>query len=141
MKERIKAVDFGPFRKTTNALLRSGTIKPQKGVIDDKRVSDHHAIIPTEETPIYQKLSDREQRLYELIVNRFLAVFFGPFRYDQVTAELVVGNETFNARGRTVTDEGWKKVYAYQTRTAVETLPSFKKGEERKSSSSDHDRR
>ena len=60
-------------------LLRSGTIKPQRGVIDDKRVSDHHAIIPTEETPIYQKLSDREQRLYELIVNRFLAVFFGPF--------------------------------------------------------------
>ncbi|WP_210470542.1 DNA topoisomerase III [Sporosarcina sp. 6E9] len=129
LKERIKAVDFGPFRKTTNALLRSGTIKPQKGVIDDKRVSDHHAIIPTEETPIYQKLSDREQRLYELIVNRFLAVFFGPFRYDQVTAELVVGNETFNARGRTVTDEGWKKVYA-SADDAVETLPSFKKGEE-----------
>jgi DNA topoisomerase III len=129
LKERIKAVDFGPFRKTTNALLRSGTIKPQRGVIDDKRVSDHHAIIPTEETPIYQKLSDREQRLYELIVNRFLAVFFGPFRYDQVTAELVVGNETFNARGRTVTDEGWKKVYASDD-DAVETLPSFKKGEE-----------
>ena len=129
LKERIKAVDFGPFRKTTNALLRSGTIKPQRGVIDDKRVSDHHAIIPTEETPIYQKLSDREQRLYELIVNRFLAVFFGPFRYDQVTAELVVGNETFNARGRTVTDEGWKKVYATDD-AAVETLPSFKKGEE-----------
>jgi DNA topoisomerase III len=129
LKERIKAVDFGPFRKTTNALLRSGTIKPQRGVIDDKRVSDHHAIIPTEETPIYQKLSDREQRLYELIVNRFLAVFFGAFRYDQVTAELVVGNETFNARGRTVTDEGWKKVYASDD-DAVETLPSFKKGEE-----------
>ncbi|QUW21090.1 DNA topoisomerase III [Sporosarcina sp. Marseille-Q4063] len=129
LKERIKAVDFGPFRKTTNTLLRSGTIKPQRGVIDDKRVSDHHAIIPTEETPIYQKLSDREQRLYELIVNRFLAVFFGPFRYDQVTAELVVGNETFNARGRTVTDEGWKKVYASDD-DAVETLPSFKKGEE-----------
>ena len=129
LKERIKAVDFGPFRKTTNALLRSGTIKPQRGVIDDKRVSDHHAIIPTEETPIYQKLSDREQRLYELIVNRFLAVFFGPFRYDQVTAELVVGNETFNARGRTVTDEGWKKVYATDD-AAVETLPSFKKGED-----------
>ena len=129
LKERIKAVDFGPFRKTTNALLRSGTIKPQRGVIDDKRVSDHHAIIPTEETPIYQKLSDREQRLYELIVNRFLAVFFGPFRYDQVTAELVVGNETFNARGRTVTDEGWKKVYGTDD-AAVETLPSFKKGED-----------
>ncbi len=54
--DRIKAVDIGPFRKATNTLLRSGTIKPQKGVIDDKRVSDHHAIIPTEETPMLQNL-------------------------------------------------------------------------------------
>ena len=46
-----------------------------------------------------------------------------------MTAELVVGNETFNARGRTVTDEGWKKVYGADDE-AVETLPSFKKGEE-----------
>ena len=91
LKERIKAVDIGPYRKSINALLRSGSVKPQKGVIDDKRVSDHHAIIPTEETPIYQNLSDKEQRLYDLIVNRFLAVFFGPFRYEQVTAELEVG--------------------------------------------------
>lgn len=129
LKDRIKAVDFGPFRKITNTLLRSGAIKPQKGVIDDKRVTDHHAIIPTEETPIFSKLSDREQRLYELIVNRFLGVFFGPFRYDQVTAELVVQNESFNARGRTVTDEGWKKVYETDDEKD-ETLPPFKKGEE-----------
>ena len=129
LKERIKAVDFGPFRKATNALLRSNAFKPQKGVIDDKRVTDHHAIIPTEETPIYQKLSDRERNLYELIVNRFLAVFFGPFRYDQVTAELIVGVESFNARGRTVTDEGWKKVYETDNEK-TETLPSFEKGEE-----------
>ena len=73
--DRIKAVDIVPFRKATNMLLRSGKVKPQRGVIDDKRVSDHHAIIPTEETPILQDLSDKEQRLYELIVNRFLAVF------------------------------------------------------------------
>ena len=56
LKERIKAVDIGPYRKSVNTLLRSGAVKPQKGVIDDKRVSDHHAIIPTEETPILSKL-------------------------------------------------------------------------------------
>ena len=127
--DRIKAVDIGPYRKATNTLLRSGTIKPQKGVIDDKRVSDHHAIIPTEETPLLQNLSDQEQRLYGLIVNRFLAVFFGPFRYDQVTVDLEVGAEKFAARGRTVTDEGWKKVYGVDEE-ASDTLPTFKKGEE-----------
>ncbi len=131
LKERIKAVDIGPYRKATTTLLRAGAVKPQKGVIDDKRVSDHHAIIPTEETPILQNLSDKEQRLYDLIVKRFLAVFFGPFRYDQVTAELAVGGETFKAKGRTVTDEGWKKVYSTDEEEAdTDTLPSFKKGEE-----------
>ena len=131
LKERIKAVDIGPYRKAVNTLFRSGTVKPQRGVIDDKRVSDHHAIIPTEETPILQNLSDKEQRLYDLIVKRFFAVFFGPFRYDQVTAELAVGEETFKAKGRTITDEGWKKVYSTDEEEAdTDTLPSFKKGEE-----------
>ena len=131
LKERIKAVDLGPYRKSVNTLLRSGAIKPQKGVIDDKRVSDHHAIIPTEETPMLQNLSDKEQRLYDLIVKRFLAVFFGPFRYDQVTAELAVGSEMFKAKGRTITDEGWKKVYSTDEEEAdTDTLPAFKKGDE-----------
>ena len=126
--DRIKAVDIVPFRKATNMLLRSGKVQPQRGVIDDKRVSDHHAIIPTEETPILQDLSDKEQRLYELIVNRFLAVFFGPFRYDQLTADLVIGEETFQAKGRTVTDEGWKKVYGIDEGDSA-TLPPFEKGQ------------
>lgn len=126
--DRIKAVDIAPFRKATNMLLRSGKAQPQRGVIDDKRVSDHHAIIPTEETPILQDLSDKEQRLYELIVNRFLAVFFGPFRYDQLTADLVIGGETFQAKGRTVTDEGWKKVYGIDEGDSA-ILPSFEKGQ------------
>ncbi|MFS0575952.1 DNA topoisomerase III [Sporosarcina sp. 179-K 3D1 HS] len=131
LKERIKAVDIGPYRKSVNALLRSNAIKPQKGVIDDKRVSDHHAIIPTEETPILQDLSDKEQRLYDLIVKRFLAVFFGAFRYDQVTAELEAGEELFKAKGRTITDEGWKKVYSTEEEEAdSDALPPFRKGDE-----------
>lgn len=127
--DRIKAVDLPPFRKAVNGLLRKGNPQPQKGVIDDKRVSDHHAIIPTEETPVLQNLSDKEQRLYELIVNRFLAVFFGVFRYDQVTVHLAIGKETFQARGRTVTDEGWKKVYHFDEEDLA-TLPAFTKGDD-----------
>lgn len=129
--DRIKAVDLAPFRKSVNLLVRSGSPQPQKGVIDDKRVTDHHAIIPTEETPILQNLSDKERRLYELIVNRFLAVFFGPFRYDQVTVDLAIGGETFKGRGRTVTDEGWKKVYDFDEEENT-TLPAFSKGQELK---------
>lgn len=131
LMERIKAVDIGPYRKAATTLLRAGKTKPQKGVIDDKRVSDHHAIIPTEETPILQDLSDKEQRLYGLIVNRFLAVFFGPFRYEQVTVELKVGDEIFKARGRIVKDEGWKKVYAAdEEEVDADTLPPFHAGDD-----------
>lgn len=131
LKDRIQAVDIGPYRKSVQSLLRSGAIKPQKGVVDNNRVSDHHAIIPTEETPIVQNLSDKEKRLYDLIVKRFLAVFFGPFRYDQVTAELSVDGETFKAKGRTITDEGWKKVYTTdEEEVDTDALPAFKKGDE-----------
>lgn len=130
LKDRIRAVDIGPYRKMTTYLLRSSSWKPQKGVIDDRRVSDHHAIIPTEETPILQNMSDKEQRLYDLIVKRFLAVFYGPFRYDQVVVELVIGNEHFNAKGRTITDAGWKSVYTSEDDDDdMHTLPLFTKGE------------
>ena len=58
-------------------------------------------------------------------------MFFGPFRYDQVTAELAVGGEMFKAKGRTITDEGWKKVYSTdEEEVDTDTLPAFKKGEE-----------
>ncbi|KXH83902.1 DNA topoisomerase III [Sporosarcina sp. HYO08] len=131
LKDRIQAVDIGSYRKSVQQLLRSGAIKPQKGVVDDKRVSDHHAIIPTEETPILQNLSDKEKRLYDLIVKRFLAVFFGPFRYDQVTAEIAVNDESFKAKGRTITDEGWKKVYSTDEEEGdTDALPAFKKGDD-----------
>src|SRR5699024_6432717 len=59
--ERVKAVDIPPFRKAAQQLIRQGKLQPQKGVIDDKRVSDHHAIIPTEETALLQDLSDKEK--------------------------------------------------------------------------------
>lgn len=127
-KDRIKAVDIGPFRKSTTVLLRANNIQIQKGLVDDKKVTDHHAIIPTEETPIFHELSDREKRLYELIVNRYLAVFFGPVRFEQTTAELQVGDEVFYARGKTITDLGWKKVYADEEDD--QSLQPFHKGEE-----------
>lgn len=126
--DRIKAVDIPPFRKAAQQLIRQGTPQIQKGVIDDKRVSDHHAIIPTEETALMQNLSDKEKRLYELIVNRFLAVFFGPYRYQQVTITLEVGKEQFKAKGKVVTDEGWKKVYDFDEDN-VASLPAFTKGD------------
>lgn len=130
LKDRMKAVDLQPYRAAANMILRSNTIQPQKGVIDDARVSDHHAIIPTEESPVLQNLSDKERKLYDLIVKRFLAVFLPPFMYDQTIVTLEVSGEMFTAKGKTVRDEGWKRVYLQDKDEDVEnTLPPVQKGD------------
>ena len=130
LKERIKAVDLQPYRAATNAILRANQVVPQKGVIDDARVSDHHAIIPTEESPVLQNLSDKERKLYDLIVKRFLAVFLPPYAYDQTVITLDVQGETFTAKGKTVRDEGWKRVHQQDSDDDNEsTLPPVNKGD------------
>lgn len=131
LKDRIKALDVAPYRKDANKLL-NGKIEPQKGVIDDSKVSDHHAIIPTEETPQLHNLSDKERKLYDLIAKRFLAVFFGPFQYDQTTVTMAAGDELFKTKGRTVRDEGWKRVFIVDEEEEEEsdTLPPFNNGDQ-----------
>lgn len=128
--DRIKASAVGDYRAAANKILSKGTPQAQKGVVNDALVSDHHAIIPTEEVVNLRALSDKEYKLYDLIVKRFLAVFYGAYEYDQTVVTLKVGNETFTAKGNTVRDEGWKAVYLQEDEQSNErTLPVFKKGE------------
>lgn len=126
-KERIKATTSGDSRQVANALLRHTTVQAQKGVINDAKVSDHHAIIPTEEPVILPNLSDKERKLYDMIVKRFLAVFCGPYVYDQTVVTLKVGNELFTAKGNTVRDQGWRAVYNHDEDDTV-SLPDYQKG-------------
>lgn len=129
--DRIKASAVGDYRVAANKILSKGTPQAQKGVVNDALVSDHHAIIPTEEVVNLRALSDKEYKLYDLIVKRFLAVFYGAYEYDQTVVTLKVGNETFTAKGNTVRDEGWKVVYLQEDEQSNErTLPVFKKGEQ-----------
>lgn len=129
--DRIKASAVGDYRAAANKILSKGTPQAQKGVVNDALVSDHHAIIPTEEVVNLRVLSDKEYKLYDLIVKRFLAVFYGAYEYDQTVVTLKVGNETFTAKGNTVRDEGWKAVYLQEDEQSNErTLPVFKKGEQ-----------
>jgi DNA topoisomerase-3 len=77
-----------------------------------------------------QNLSDKERKLYDMIVKRFLAVFLPPYAYDQTVITLEVLGETFTAKGKTVRDEGWKRVYQEDKESDTEsTLPPVQKGE------------
>jgi DNA topoisomerase III len=103
--------------------------------VNNEKVSDHHAIIPTEQTPNLRSLSDRETKVYDLIVKRFLAMFFQPYQYEQTTLTAKIESEMFTAKGRIVLDQGWKEVYGHydeeseiEEKSGEQTLPKIEKG-------------
>ena len=100
LPERLKAVAIGPYRAVANQLLK-GKLVTNKSFVDDKKVSDHHAIIPTEQTALLTDLSDKERKIFDLVVKRFLAVLSKPFVYEQTTLTAKIGSETFVAKGKT----------------------------------------
>ena len=78
LKDRIKAVNISDYSKICNKLLKSN-IKSNKSFVDDSKVSDHHAIIPTEERVFISDLSDKERKIFDLVVKRFLKCIVSTF--------------------------------------------------------------
>ncbi len=111
--ERLKACGIGEYRSIANKLLTK-PIKPTKAFVDDSKVSDHHAIIPTEGYVNYSAFSDKERKIYDLVVKRFLAVLLPAFEYEQLTLRAKIGEESFIARGKTILLAGWKEVYEHR---------------------------
>lgn len=140
LKDRIKACSIGPYAAIANKVLRN-PIKANKSFVDDSKVSDHHAIIPTEQTVFLNELNDRERKIYDLVVKRFLAVLYPAFEYEQTTIKTNIGNETFIAKGKIVLSQGWKEVYSnnfeedYEEDVAEQILPNINKGDTLKISS------
>jgi DNA topoisomerase-3 len=89
--------------------LNKGYIKPTKRVFDNAKVSDHFAIIPTLEAP--SGLSDAEQKLYDLVVRRFMAVFYPSAEYMVTTRLTVVKNHTFQSNGKVLVHPGWLAIF------------------------------
>ena len=112
LPERLKAVAIGPYRSVANQLLK-GKIVTNKSFVDDKKVSDHHAIIPTEQTALLTDLSDKERKIFDLVVKRFLAVLSKPFVYEQTTLIAKIKTETFTAKGKRVISLGFKEIYSH----------------------------
>ncbi|MDD4079376.1 MAG: DNA topoisomerase III [Eubacteriales bacterium] len=109
-KERMAAIAVGPYAQLARPLL-SKPLQPGKRVIDDSKVTDHHAIIPTGERLYLQKLTADEARLFDLIARRFIALFCPPCIYEQIAVTALVEGEEFRARGKVVKQAGWKQVY------------------------------
>ncbi|MFD3261153.1 DNA topoisomerase III [Paenibacillus lentus] len=110
LKERLSSVAIGPYAPLARPLLRK-PLSLSKRIIDDSKVTDHHAIIPTEQTVLLNALSTEERKLYDLIVRRFISLFYPAARFDNVAVTLDVAGETLHAKGTTMKDSGWRAVY------------------------------
>lgn len=110
IRERLKACGIGPYRKLAGALMNK-PVQANSSFVDDKKVSDHHAIIPTEQFVQLDHMTNEERKIYDIVVRRFLAVLYPPFEYQQVTMEAKAAGETFAASGKVVKSQGWKEVY------------------------------
>lgn len=108
--ERLKSIAVGPYAKSVQGILRN-KINVTKRFVDSSKVTDHHAIIPTEQFVNLSSLSGEERNIYDLIVKRFIAVLSAPFEYEQTSVKLNINGETFGARGKIVKSWGWKTVY------------------------------
>ncbi|HMS26623.1 MAG TPA: DNA topoisomerase III, partial [Burkholderiaceae bacterium] len=97
---------LAPFAATA---LKGNYIKPSKRIFDDKKVSDHFAIIPTLQAP--SGLSEAEQKLYDLVVKRFMAVFFPSAEYQNTTRISFVAPHSFKTEGKVLVKPGWLAIY------------------------------
>lgn len=132
LRDRIKACAIGDYRPLGEKIIKGG-IKGNKSFVDNAKVSDHHAIIPTEEKVIYSNLSDNEKKIYNLVVKRFLAVLLPVYEYEQTTIKARIGKEDFIARGKRIVSLGWKEIYAKEDleedNEDDQTLPKINKGD------------
>lgn len=110
IKERLKACGIGPYRKLAGALMNK-PVQVNGSFVDDKKVSDHHAIIPTEQFVQLDHMTNEERKIYDMVVRRFLAVLYPASQYEQVTMEAKAAGETFAASGKVIKSLGWREVY------------------------------
>jgi DNA topoisomerase-3 len=101
------------LRPFAQRVLQDNWVKPSKRIFNNAKISDHNAIIPTNQAP--RNLDDKEQRIFDLIARRFVAVFYPPAQFEVTTRITRVKNEAFKTEGRIIKDPGWLAVYGRQS--------------------------
>jgi DNA topoisomerase-3 len=130
LEERVRACQIFPYTKYANKILQQG-IKANQRFINNSKVSDHHAIIPTEQGAFLDSFSDQERKIFDLVVRKFLAVLYPPFEYEQTTLKVEIEKEIFTAKGKLILAPGWQDVYEQvRDEDSFELLPELEKGDQ-----------
>ena len=110
LKERLKACSVGPYRKVAGPLINQ-EIRADKRFVNDAKVSDHHAIIPTEQFVQLEHMTSDERKIYDLVVRRFAAVLLPAAEYEQTVLKAEGAGEIFVAKGKVMKKSGWLSAY------------------------------
>ena len=134
--ERLDACGVGPYRKLAAKAKQQKLEAGKLSFVNNARVSDHHAIIPTEQFVDLTHMSGEERKIYDLVVRRFLAVLYPPCIYEETMVTGDCAGEELAARGDVIKQMGWREVYEDQEDEEEEgqelgrqVLPGLKEGE------------
>ncbi len=124
LKALYNVPDIGPFaQKVTSADITRATTG--NAYVDDGKIEDHHAIIPTDEEPDWSKLSGQEQGIYKLIARQFVAIFMPPYRAQTTSVLVLDGKALFRADGTVEVDPGYTVLAAAKKKKGVVVLPAL----------------
>ena len=116
VKSTMEALnDTNNYQQFSKQVLKNGWVKPNKRIFDNTKISDHFAIIPTGVIP--KNLTEPEQKLYDLVTRRFLAVFFPPAEFLVTTRFTEVSGHQFKTEGKVMTNPGWLQIYGKESQT------------------------
>lgn len=108
LADRLRAIG-GDYKEITAKLLHEKDFNTKR-IINNSKVSDHHAIIPTEQKPNYMSLSDTELKIYNLIVKRFLENLLPDYKYEETSYSFKLDNKVFTAKSTKVIQLGFKEL-------------------------------
>ena len=139
LPDRLQSIAIGNYKELALSLYKARPLSVRY-LVDDSKVTDHHAIIPTEEPVNLSNLTPEERNIYDLVVRRFLAVLSPAFEYEETKLTVSIGKEQFYAKGKTVKALGWKKAYGQELSTEddddsdikEQILPKINQGEKLK---------
>ncbi len=129
VKDTLTAMAGTPYAGFAGTVLKNGWVHPNKRIFNNAKVSDHFAIIPTGAVP--KSLSEPEQKIYDLVTKRFLAIFYPSAEYNITTRITRIEKEAFKTEGKVLVTPGWLAVYGKEAQGDEESpnLPPLEKNE------------
>lgn len=129
-----KIASLSEYKEYTDYILSLEKLPISKRIVDNTKISDHHAIIPTDINPNTGRLSVEEKNIYDLIVRRFMQVFYPNYRYDVTKIITRAEGENFLTKGNIIVDKGWTalNVNTGKEKKTTEPIPEVNKGDKYK---------